>query len=142
MSSEDLVAFLRARLDEDERVARAAGWHRWQLGIMYGTVHAPGNGKTVAMGCREYDAEHIARHDPARVLRELAVKRALLAEHRREGYGCSACWEQEPDSLARDGDEMTHPDWPCLLVRRLASVYENHPDYRGEWAPEEAAKST
>ena len=53
--------------------------------------------------------EHIARHDPARVLAECAAKRALL-----------------------DIDFQTSE----LLDnhRVMASIYKGHPDYREEWA--------
>lgn len=49
-------------------------------------------------------ATHIARHDPARILREVQVKRALLE------------WVPE---------DVQYP---------FASVYSDHPDFQKEWA--------
>lgn len=37
VTATDLIAFLRARIDEDEQVAQAIGSHDWRLGIAYGT---------------------------------------------------------------------------------------------------------
>ena len=57
----DLVAFLRARLDEDERIARdgeGACWH-----VDY---------------CDEDGPVFMARFDPARVLREVEAKRRIV----------------------------------------------------------------
>jgi len=88
----DIVAFIRARLDEDERIARASGHldgHSW-------TDSPVRSGFGVVAGCDgglcENDtadahlmhlatSTHIARHDPARVLREVAAKRRTLAWH-------------------------------------------------------------
>lgn len=129
---QDLIGFVEARLADDERVARAAGWHRWTLGIVYGTVMAFSNAKIVARDCREYDAEHLARHDPARVLREVEAKRRLLAAHdiQREPSDfegrkyvviwCATCGE---------------PGF-CLSVKLLAAPYADHADFRPEWSPD------
>lgn len=68
--------------------------------------------------------EHIARHDPARVLAECEAKRRIVER-------CSA---------PRPGDEWDGLDWDgdlravaeSVLVA-LAAVYADHPDYRDEW---------
>jgi hypothetical protein len=57
---DDLIAFLQARLDEDERSA-----HAW---LPFGNPDAAAR-------------DHIARHDPGRVLAEVAAKRAILDLH-------------------------------------------------------------
>ena len=59
-----MVAFLLARLDEDERVARAAATVDGDV-----ELHVP-----PAAG------EHVARHDPARVLRGVAALRAIVLD--------------------------------------------------------------
>jgi hypothetical protein len=62
-------------------------------------------------------AAHIARHDPARVLRQCTAVRAVIAELlRREATGDDA------DPSVRD------------LARELAAVYADHPDYDASWA--------
>lgn len=99
------------------------------------------------------DARFIARHDPARVLREVEAKRRLLALHLHLRYtepldadsdfeedhrpafaepplyvGCKTCHYD-----ARH--EETYPSWWCDTVRLLALPYSDHVDYRQEWAP-------
>jgi uncharacterized protein DUF6221 len=57
-------------------------------------------------------AGHIARHDPARVLREVTAKRTILAEHYRMEDGvCNSC------------SGVFMQAWPCPTVRALAAVY-------------------
>jgi hypothetical protein len=103
----DLVAFLRARLEDDEQAARAATAAPWYhnpskqwLGpeeferydrtrgeefVGYGGPH-PFTGCIAATGPADdqqamADAAHIARHDPARVLAEVDAKRRIMAIH-------------------------------------------------------------
>lgn len=115
----DLVAFLRARLDEDEQAAERAQGE----GQSWAWVQPE------ALDANRYpsleQAEHIARHDPARVLAEVAAKRALLDVHRDDYGSCSTCGT---------AGEYDVP-WPCTTVELLALPYANHPDYRSEWAP-------
>ncbi len=105
----DLTAFLRARLDEDERVARAA------VDFDYGVRDWADDGDPVNA--------HIARHDPARVLREVEAKRRLLEQFRLRG-----------DSVRAVVRPVTGGVWDDLL-RLLALPYDGHPDYREEWRP-------
>jgi hypothetical protein len=70
-----------------------------------------------ATGRRVADAEHIARHDPARALAECAAKREILAN-----IGAGYSYTLTPNFI-------TH------TTKALASVYTDHPDYRQEWAP-------
>jgi hypothetical protein len=104
---DDLVAWLRGCLDEDERVARPATpgpwWHnpgkqwlgpeefeRYDLTkgeefVGHGGPH-PFTGCVAATGPADHpqsmaDAEHIARHDPARVLREIEAKRRHIGQY-------------------------------------------------------------
>lgn len=96
MSTDDLIAKLRAALDEDERIARAATPGPWAVdnetyaetiygeGDNYTTVVAGGRwGGEASVFDSTEDAIHIARHDPARVLRQTAAIRKLLDEHER-----------------------------------------------------------
>lgn len=136
----DLVEFLTARLDEDEQVARSAegGTWSWRQGYgdmcddpecRYGQLMSESGGSlTLLMDVHGYDvhrdwegAEHIARHDPARVLREVEAKRAILSwvEWHVMTFGASATLLASTQRL--------------LLA--LASVYADHPDYQEEWRP-------
>lgn len=115
--SADLLAFLRARLDEDEQIARAAtpgpwkkAWGEVRLGEETWTRLDNQSKRDTAA-----DAEHIVRFDPACVLVEVEAKRALL------------------DDLDHGGGDMAEARW--LVIRHLASVYAHHLDYREEWRP-------
>lgn len=108
---DDLVEFLRARLDEDEGDAREAGevgggvhgyqWHvsgsradeggtYWSLAAIAKTgddeqvIEVVGSGMSGGGAHTEQVAHHAARYDPARVLREVEAKRRILAAHEPE----------------------------------------------------------
>ena len=76
---------------------------------------------------------HAARHDPARVLREIDAKRQNLAELEAA--------ELAMDQASRDQDTARYnevrAEWVVLrrVVRRDAAVYADRPGYRGEWRP-------
>lgn len=71
--------------------------------------------------------------DPARVLRECAAKRTILATHRPildpygdpKGATCTMCADSGSNAQG----------FPCSTVRALAAVYSDHPDYQEEWKP-------
>jgi Family of unknown function (DUF6221) len=149
---DDLTAFLNARIDEDDAVARQAAqvagpdW-TWKTEVPEGGdyptdyIKTPGGTPLLdTMGGIEGDAPHVARHDPARVLREVAAKRAILAEHAPRAYDrygrigiyCRACVTGHEPYM----DDDTPDSWPCATVRHLAAVWGDHPDYRPEWKPE------
>ncbi|MCG0069713.1 hypothetical protein CFC35_05650 [Streptomyces sp. FBKL.4005] len=132
---DELVEFLRARLAEDERAARQATEGPWTAEVSGETGHCviPSD----AQSTREYvartqlyaaafDAEHIARHDPARVLREIEAKRRLLNEYTKVA--------------TNDVNEVEYAHgWANALgeaVRLLALPYADHPNYRKEWRPD------
>lgn len=132
---DDLVTFLRARLDEDEAVARdAADYDSWRTDDEGGKV-IPSSGikagaKTFFIASTwftEY-GEHIARHDPARVLREVEAKRRVVARY------------EEATTGAAQEDRLSAASWRPVVsilapvLRDLAEPYADHPDYRSEWA--------
>lgn len=149
---DDLVKWIRAQLDEDEQIARAATpgpwWHnpgkQW-LGpeafekydlrqgeefVGYGGPH-PFTGAVASTGPASNlqgmkDAAHIAHHDPARVLREVEAKRRMLGIHRP--------YVPEPDQacLGCAGGIMFSA---CPVIRLLALPYADRPGYREEWRP-------
>ena len=118
----DITEFVKARLDEDEAAAKAALESEWFAHV---TEFASANHyDTFGDLAVEYwqwfpgeaDGVHVAHHDPARVLREVAAKRAILAlADAGEGYAYSVAMER--------------------VVVQLAAVYSDHPDYRAEWRP-------
>jgi hypothetical protein len=120
-----LVQFLRDRLNEDEQAARRAGDTFRQIGETGVIVATEGDrAEECASANWAGIAEHIVRHDPARVLREVAAKRELLddyerfvAERRRMMNG----WDSYPE--------------PSPVLTAFAAVYADHPDYRDAWRP-------
>ncbi|MEU4296397.1 DUF6221 family protein [Kitasatospora aureofaciens] len=112
--TDDLIAFLRERLDEDERIARACDGHAAFDGtgiVSSATVRGP-----IVTVLPSDVATHMARHAPARALAEVDAKRRIL------------------DDLDYGGAEMA--DARSHVARRLAAIYRGHPDYRPEWAPD------
>lgn len=141
MNVVELVEFVEARLAEDERVAREAitpdrpGAHwKWATTADDGDPESPRWLRTVeefptASGVGDlpgfplgYECtaapspamSHIARHDPARILREVAAKRAII-EKLREGD-------------LRKFSGLTE------AIRLLTVPYSDHPNYQKEWA--------
>jgi hypothetical protein len=124
---DDLITFLRARLDEDEQAAAAAAgqqtYYDWEVREAepheQPEVRATGTSYQVVSGVDDSTAEHIARHDPARVLREVEAKRRLIQ------------W-----CVWMVGDFRGSDVWKDVLPL-LALPYADHPDYRDEWRPED-----
>lgn len=135
------VEFFEARIADDEAVAKAAIQHlsrydpqtqdRIQTGIDNGEWRTdsycdPNDLKMIeGAGITIYDegghtaeqAKHIARHDPARVLGEVAAKRGIVAKVRQGMVNIRifpGLWES---------------------MQLLAVPYDDHPDYREEWRP-------
>jgi hypothetical protein len=75
----------------------------------------------------------------ARMRREIAAKRAILAEHEPRRVGQSLIWCERchrPIRDAREDEDQCGPfDWPCPTLRALTAVWSGHPDYRPEWKP-------
>lgn len=134
-----LIAFLRARLDEDEAVARAASGSDWddmvpsQPFVIFG-VEAYRKRKTqttvgaVASVARAEDRAHIVRHDPARALREVETKRRIVDAYAE----VAEFYRPDPDERYETADG--HVAALHGAVRDLASIYGDHPDYREDWA--------
>jgi hypothetical protein len=142
--ADGLIAFLNARLDEDEAAARQAAQVAgpgWKAGTYW-----PEDESSRTRTCvrSEYGAfladfdeapdypdlaTHIALHDPGRALRRVEGARIILARY--------------ADTLARMEDD----DYPAGVARDQAREYEDfvlpclaaawsdHPDYDPDWAP-------
>lgn len=132
----DLVAFLRARLDEDEAAAVAPEtWTAFEENESTGTrrVDVDHSFERVVACTRAWRGVHIARHDPARVLREVEAKRQIVDLHRpvqRRSTGSSG-------GAIEDCQVCDHfpAQYPCPTLRLLALPYADHPDYREGWRP-------
>ncbi len=125
-----LTDFLLARIAEDEKGAETAAfgvpWESDQCAVTETTATA--HGEVIADDCWSRPiadrSDHIARHDPARVLAECEAKRRIvdLAE------------------AVQDDMERLAPGFASVVVldkfaRILALPYADHPDYREEWKP-------
>jgi Family of unknown function (DUF6221) len=126
----DLAAFLRARLDEDEQMAREAAdgdSGSWFVGCKWNVYRAEDEtpdddvekNQLVVYGNVSSQSDHIARHDPERVLAEVDAKRRIVL------MNASAADNIGPERAAL----------ALLTLWALAAVYRDHPDYRQEWAP-------
>ena len=119
------VAFLNARLDEDEEAARDARAcaevkdGRWFDGE---DEINDDNGYRLATVNHPFVTTHIARHDPDRTLREVAAKRAMLSMFLDAfGNGLNMTIYGAVGGFTMNGD------W---VLRQMAAVYSDHPDYR------------
>lgn len=138
---DELVQFLRVRYDEEQRIAEAAASEAradWDAGDenLSSQVSTAGYGDPVVVGPWDFldwnVRQHIARHDPARVLRDIKAKRQLLAlyvEHKRMDRETFEAEGEHARSLV--SLRAAYFD----AVRHHAAVYADHPDYRAEWRP-------
>lgn len=153
-STTTLTDFLLQRIAEDEEVARAAGagehWHAEQDWTRRSTdwtvtttstrtlfqcstewIHEDGRGIGVAM---RSEVEHIARHDPTRVLAECKAKRMIVKIHVEIDEAYTAPRIRCCQNCSAYG-EYPGEGWPCATIAALVSVYADHPDFREEWRP-------
>lgn len=164
--SDDLVAFIEARLRDEEAEALAATPGPWRYNpgkqwlqienkaLRDAAARAGVQGEefvgagpldatvgVAATGPADHpqsmaDARFIARHDPSRVLRELAAKRAILARY-------VDALDVHSESESRATDDRYSWGWATWyvealgpVVRQLALPYSDHPDFRPEWSPD------
>ena len=145
-ATQTLADFLLARIAEDEAAARNATlgpWEAWSgadagggeyitsrdsLGYTFGI--SPGVSGDEGYAIARWDAAHIARHDPARVLAECEAKRNLV------NYAAFMlkAWTDKPGGAYPD---MTRRERHTanVILEQLAAVYADHEDYREEWRP-------
>lgn len=155
----DLVQWLTACLDEDERIAREApsaigsaghsdgAWAdpqaRW-VADHHLVMRRPLTGDEevrIVADCAAFGgppaAVHIAAHDPARVLREVDAKRRIVEIHRVVG----GFEDEDMTDLGSGCSECGYPaeygdrgGW-CETLRLLALPYEDRPSYQEAWRP-------
>jgi len=159
MTDLTLTDFLLARIAEDEAVARAASPGEWATQVMQHVNHDPegewltvevvreddddeeladfGGMEVISYGTRvepgghsQENAEHIARHDPARVLAECEAKRRIV--ELRYSWNLQAERNPEPPFSSIFQTQVNTAD---AILRALALPYADHPDYRDEWQP-------
>lgn len=141
--TDDLVKFLRARIDEDETAAQAAGGQAWTWDQGYGEKCNDPNcpygalvtDDVVVMEVHGYDVAvdweggpHIERHHPARILAEVAAKRSAIEEY-------EAVVESLADYDPADGTGRAMVSSLRGVLEAAASIYAGHADYQGSWKP-------
>lgn len=143
-----IVEFLEARIAEDEQIATAAshpGWP-WPSGEDLGEWIVSDRGHLYAGGSvrthygvmddgdetSEELVRHMAQQDPARALREVAAKRAIIAAS-KDTYAGPPWEDADIESGAADVWDGRQTSYREVLAN-LASAYSDHPDYRKEWA--------
>lgn len=153
MEAVTLTEFLLARIAEDERAAQAAlespnvAPGPWLAGstvphlvdyVVYQPSAWPGRlvhacDTDLAGPHRVQVAEHIARWDPARVLAEGEAKRRIVELHRH--YESAIQVERASATLADPIPNTLYAARDALaeMLRLLASVYSEHPDFDPEW---------
>ncbi|MFJ2279267.1 DUF6221 family protein [Streptomyces sp. NPDC087866] len=122
----DLVQFLRNRLDEDEHIARTAG-SRHKGGSFWSVEQSEVRAKDGTLIVRHTwpdEGAHIARHDPARVLRNVEVGRAALDHYR----AVRRSTEKHKAYVLAEGAVGKQ-------IQILALAYADHPNYRDDWRP-------
>ena len=117
-----LVEFLEARLTEDELTASAAieGTPDWHVFYAYRDIKdGDGHYVVLADGQRPMaeQAAHIARHSPARILRQCEASRVVIAEFLR----VDALGDLPGRAVAE------------TALKQLASVHSDHPDFDQTW---------
>jgi hypothetical protein len=112
----ELPEFLAACLDEDEAAAKAAEREMATWGGLRPSYAKLG----FAVG------DLAETFNPARVLREVAAKRAILAEYASVAHNDTG--EAEPEYAYGWAEGLG------LAVRALAAVYSDHPGYDPAWA--------
>jgi hypothetical protein len=126
----DLVAFLKARLDEDADVAQrcdragfSAEWTAHGAAVDFGQGDPTGVDAVIA--------HHVALHDPVRVLREVEAKRRVLNRHTLSPA------EGDPERPWDDRDDCQFDGdlWPCDDLLDLALPYQDHPDFPERYKP-------
>lgn len=131
----ELLEFLRARLDEDEQVARAAmrkaSDANWTSGDLCDSICAGNSGDYVVVGPYGYLADelkaYLVMNDPARVLTEVEAKRRILD------------LIPEINNIDRlvESEWGSGPEWATVmdrLLRLMALPYVSHPDYSPVWS--------
>lgn len=147
--ADEIVAFIEARLAEDEAMARAATAGPW---LIDEGDEAPDHSLTVKGGPDQIpgvpgresvvywphiwdetwpDFEHIARHDPARVLREVASKRRVVKAY----VDAVEALRESIDRVEAEVRKIRY-DAMRISVEALVTVWADHPDYKPQWQRE------
>jgi hypothetical protein len=145
-----IVAFLTRCLDEDEQRAEAwqgdgYDWREWQIVGSRKLTYRNGVSEIVTAidvtnrsslwaeliyvkSDIDNMSDHLVRHSPARVLADIAAKRAILAQvvPELQEHEKLLSYDRGGDGWAIDGSAM--------LVRLLVAPYADRPGFNPAWA--------
>ncbi|ONK14482.1 hypothetical protein STBA_52670 [Streptomyces sp. MP131-18] len=107
---DDLITFVRARIEEDEQTARAAS-----------AVWGKEDERQARDGLSPASRAHAGRQDPAHVLRQAEALSALTNVMAPIVLG-------EHNGRAMQGVGM-------YALFGIAAIWSDHPDFREEWTP-------
>lgn len=146
MTTPAITAFIAARLGDDEADALSADlspWEAWSApgGGLYVSgpdetfgIH-PGHHGEDGWRQAERNANHIARHDPVRVLADVAAHRAILAIHETISAAYPGCTIESDPCCRECSVEGEYPGgYPCPTLRVLAAIWADHAGYSEGWA--------
>lgn len=147
-----IVDFLLARLAEDEAAAALTPQGSWAVATGSDDWHSPATHVVEAPppppGVPRDDqgeandpvwvvdtedeaiARHVARHSHTRVLDDCLAKRALV-----EYYAAARAVATEADDLLKSATHAAVAEALLFSLRVLATVYDDHLDWREEWRP-------
>lgn len=128
----DLIAWLTQILDEDAALARECGDGHWSVGRFdrERVSSADGFDTYNEGGISEEIAAHIARHDPAAVLADIAAKRGIIEAASKaiaDAVPNGKDWETDRARAMADAWEQA--------LRLEASAYAGRPGYDEGWKP-------
>lgn len=109
----ELVEFLTARLDEDERRCAVTPGGHYQVQAL-----DAGDGPAEEEAVQQY----YHRFQPEWMLRDIAAKKALVTE-----------WRSYGDIRNPYDDEQVTGRALLTAMKLLTAAYSDHPDYRAEW---------
>lgn len=128
---DDLITWLRAQLDRQERYARKASPGPWKANAEHDEVIAVddlvlADGFALNEPQLRATVDHIVENDPDRVLREVEAKRRIIE-------AAVVAWNESCNPT----DDFWVSIVPTLkaVVRNLAMPYCDRPGYRDEWRP-------
>jgi hypothetical protein len=132
---DEMITFVRLQLDEDEQKALAidakewaedSSWFKDMLDPLPSQRRErPGWLPMITVE----DVRHIARHDPARVLRDVKAFRKII------DYCASAIEVGRIPEGATWSDDAAGAEVGEVVLRHLAAIFSDRPGYREEWRP-------
>jgi len=127
-----ITEFLLARIEDDEKGADTATYGSRRSWVLNSGDQSVVTGAGAETPCWEV-AQHIARHDPARVLAECKAKRAIIDMAQIEDH-VEYVAGHAPHPPCPGYEECSEACTSAEILLALARIYADHPDYREGWA--------